>query len=190
MPPKIKVSKKEIVSAALEIIRKGGTGALNARTVAAALNCSTQPIFFNYATMEDLKADVKKAAFSEYEAYLHREMEKGEYPPYKASGMSYIRFAGEEKELFRMLFMTDRSMDDRKNEDKSFDEIARLTAKNTGLSEQDARLFHLEMWMYVHGIAVMAATSYWELAKEDISGMLTDAYEGLKLRFYSKEGSA
>ena len=40
-------------------------------------------------------------------------MAEGKYPPYKASGMAYIRFAKEEKELFKLLFMRDRS--DRKS---------------------------------------------------------------------------
>ena len=37
------------------------------------------------------------------------------YPPYKAMGMGYIRFAAEERELFRLLFMRDRS-----GEEKSY----------------------------------------------------------------------
>ena len=44
-----------------------------------------------------------------YQNYLKEDMASGKYPPYKASGMAYIRFAKEEKELFRLLFMRDRS---------------------------------------------------------------------------------
>lgn len=48
MPPKVKVTKAEIVKAALAVVREHGAGVLNARTVAAVLNCSTQPIFSNF----------------------------------------------------------------------------------------------------------------------------------------------
>ena len=58
MPPKVKVQKEEIVRAAVEIVRKQGMAALNARTVAAALGCSTQPVFSNFAAMEDLQAQL------------------------------------------------------------------------------------------------------------------------------------
>ena len=51
MPPKVKVTKEEIIAAALEILRQKGMEAVNARAVAAALGCSTQPIFSNYSSM-------------------------------------------------------------------------------------------------------------------------------------------
>lgn len=55
--------------------------------------------------------------------------------------------------------------------------------KNLGLSEDEAFLFHLEMWIFVHGIATMTATSYLNWDIEFISMTLTDAYEGLKHRY-------
>lgn len=60
--------------------------------------------------------------------------------------------------------------------------MIRLIQKNTGLSESDAHLFHAEMWIFVHGIATMIATSYLEWNSEMVSRMLTDGYEGLKAR--------
>lgn len=36
------------------------------------------------------------------------------------------------------------------------------------------------MWVYVYGIAAMAATSYLKLDEELISRILTDAYKGLE----------
>ena len=45
------------------------------------------------------------------------------------------------------------------------------------------------MWLYVHGIAAMIATSYLNWDDAFISGALTDAYVGLKYR-YSEKGIA
>ena len=42
------------------------------------------------------------------------------------------------------------------------------------------------MWIYVHGIATMCATSYLDWDKDMISRMLTDAYEGMRLRYELK----
>ena len=58
------------------------------------------------------------------------------------------------------------------------EEIISLIQKNTGLDREQAFMFHLEMWVYVHGIAVMIATSYLDWNWDMISQMLTDAYEG------------
>ena len=58
MPPKIKVTKDDIISAAVEIIRSKGAQAINARAVAAELNCSTQPVYSNFATIDELRLAV------------------------------------------------------------------------------------------------------------------------------------
>lgn len=189
MPPKAKVSKEEIVHAALDVVREGGMASLNARVLSAKLQCSTQPIFSQYDAMETLKRDVMRAAYGIYEHYLKQEMQSGAYPPYKACGMGYIRFAKEEKELFRLLFMCDRSKNPSVGEERGFAEIVAMIQKANGLSYEQAQLFHLEMWIYVHGIATMLATSYLDWKWEDISRILTDAYIGLRHRF-TKEGES
>jgi AcrR family transcriptional regulator len=55
MPPKVKVTKEDIIQASVELVRKKGTDAINARTIASALNGSTQPIFSNFESMEELR---------------------------------------------------------------------------------------------------------------------------------------
>jgi AcrR family transcriptional regulator len=79
MPPKVRVTKEEIINAAFEIVRRSGPQALNARNVATALNCSTQPIFSNFASMEELQEAVGVAAYEMYLQFLNREVESGEY---------------------------------------------------------------------------------------------------------------
>ncbi len=44
-----KVKKEEIIAAALDIVKEEGYDALGARTLAAKLNCSPQPIFSCFA---------------------------------------------------------------------------------------------------------------------------------------------
>lgn len=45
MPPKIKITKEEIVDTALNLVREAGEQALNARSIAAKLKCSTQAVW-------------------------------------------------------------------------------------------------------------------------------------------------
>ena len=115
--------------------------------------------------------------------YVEREIKEGKYPPYKANGMAYIRFAKEEKELFKLLYMRDRSNEFIPETSEQLDEMEALINNNTGLSGEKAKLFHLEMWAYVHGIAVMFATGFLDLDWELVSEMLTDSYQGLCSRF-------
>lgn len=187
MPPKTKITKETILSAALEIVRERGFASINARELAGKIGCSTQPIFSNYPTMDALKEDILSYAGEIYTDYLKTDIEKNEYPPYKSSGMAYIRFAQEEKELFKLLFMRDRTGEDQTVREDGFEEIVAIAQKNLGISYEEALVFHLEMWVYVHGIATMIATSYLKFDKELISRMLSDAYLGLKKQYLSEE---
>lgn len=187
MPPKAKVTREQIVSAGLALARENGPGAVNARAVAARLGCSTQPVFSNYDTMEALQRDVLAAAEGLFQARLGSAMAEGKYPPYKAMGMGYIDFARSEPALYRWLFMRDRSGQDIPDGRADSARIIRLIADKTGLSEDAAWLFHLEMWLFVHGAASMLATGYLDWDGELIDGMLTDIFEGLRARFAQKE---
>lgn len=182
MPPKIKVTKEEIMNAAVDIVRREGAQALNARNIAAALDCSTQPVFSNFATMDLLRMAVVQKADGLCRDYMQREMESGQYPAYKANGMAYIRFAKEEKELFKLLYMRDRSGELIPENTELTGSMEKIVQENTGLAGNDVKLFHLEMWAYVHGIATMFATGFLDLEWQLVSQMLTDAYQGLRKR--------
>lgn len=188
MPPKIKITKTDIINTAMDLVRNCGAAAINARNIAGALGCSTQPVFSNFATMDDLRAAVKAAADELYRSYLAADMSSGRFPPYKASGMAYIRFAREESELFKLLFMCDRSTEVIAEDRASIRPLLEIIQKSLGIDEDRAYLFHLEMWIYVHGIATMIATCYLNWDEDMVSKMLTDAYIGMKHRY--TEGKA
>ncbi len=186
MPPKLKVTKEDIVKVAVDIARECGEEAINARNIAAVLNCSTQPIFSNFENMEELRLAVVAASEGLFTEYMNREIEKGEYTEYKASGMAYIRFASEEKKLFKLLYMRDRTNEDQSFESELTNQMMGMVKDNTSLGDDMAALFHLEIWAFVHGIATMMATSYLELDFNLVSKLITDMYEGLKWRFEGK----
>lgn len=186
MPPKVKITKSDIINAALELVRANGEQAINARAIASALNCSTQPIFSNFATMEDLQVEVISSAYELYLSFLQNEAQNEKYPRYKAFGMAYIRFAKEETELFRLLFMRNRDGEEFVAS-PDFEASVEIIMKANSISHQTAELMHFEMWAFVHGIATMLATSYLSLEWELISNMLTDIYQGIRARHLSEE---
>lgn len=187
MPPQTKVTRQELIAAAVCLVRENGASALNARMLAQRLGCSTQPIFSNFASMQELHLAVAQEAENLYLQFVERENASGLYSPYKASGMAYIRFASEEKELFKLLFMRDRSEETISGENRLGHLGISLAQNSTGLEEKEASLFHLEIWTFIHGISVMIATDYLSLEWELISSMVTDVYQGLKKHYESKE---
>ncbi len=186
MPPKVKVSKEDIIKTAVGFVRENGAQVINARAVASALNCSTQPIFSNFATMGDLEKEVIAYAYAIYNEFVKHEIESCKYPRYKSFGMAYVRFATEEKELFKLLFMRDRTGEDL-SEPPDFEESVQMIMKANGVTLEKARLMHLEMWTCVHGIGTMLATSFLSLEWDMISDMLTDVYQGIRARHLSEE---
>ncbi len=184
MPAPIKFSKDAILDAALELVRAGGPEALNARALAGALGCSTQPIFRVFASMEALRRAVLERAHALYRRQVEAASGPGSpYPPYKARGMAYIAFAREEPQLFRLLFMRGRAGETESPENGDWPKDTALAGTWTGLAGSEAELFHLEMWAAVHGLAVMRATGYLDLDEPTVSRILTDVFLGTKQRW-------
>ena len=80
----------------------------------------------------------------------------------------------------RLLFMRDRTGEG--PIDYGYQDAVQMVQAQTGLDQDSANLFHAEIWIAVHGIAVMFATSYLDWDMELVSRMLTDFYQGLKSR--------
>ena len=186
MPPKVKITKNDIINTAVELVRASGESAINARTIASSLNCSTQPIFSNFSNMDELREGVIVSAYNSYLGFIKSEVKSGKYPQYKAFGMAYIRFAKEEKELFKLLFMRDRTQEDTSPPPDFIDSVE-MIMKSVNVPFETASLMHLELWSCVHGIGTMLATSFLSLDWELISDMLTDVYQGICSRHMSSE---
>ena len=186
MPPRIKITKDDIIKSALELVRKNGEGSINARSIAMSLNCSTQPVFSNFQSMDELQKAVILSAYDLYLGFIKSEIDRGKYPQYKAYGMAYVRFAKEERELFKLLFMRDRTGEDM-SPSLDFEKSVQMIMESNGVSADEARLIHMEVWTCVHGIGTMLATSFLSFEWELISDMLTDVYQGIRSRHLSEE---
>lgn len=183
MPPSFLFTREQIVQAALDLTREQGFSAVTARALGQRLGTSTRPIFSHFSTMADIRLSVLDAANALYQSYLARDMADGKYPPYKAAGMAYIRFAREERELFKLLFMRDRTGEDQAAAADEMQLMLDLICKQVAVSREQAALFYLEMWAYVHGIATMVATGFYDWNEELTSRTLTDMYRGLKYKY-------
>ena len=155
MPPTAKVTREMILSAALDITRREGFDAVNARSLAARLGCSTRPIFTCYENMEAVKADFLEYAFAFYE---QRAAAWGEgEDPCLALPLTYLRFAREEPLLFRALFIREPG-NGRK---------AEAFARQLGVDPQAGREIFLDLFLWAHGAAVLAATGKLDLEEEE-----------------------
>lgn len=183
MPRKFLFTKEEIVQAALDLTREKGIDAVTARALGIKLDTSPRPIFSYFESMAEVKQAIICEANQIYQSCLKQDMASGKYPPYKASGMAYIRFAREERELFKLLFMCDRTEEDKTHVAEETEMLAGLICQQVNITKEQAMLFYLEMWAYVHGIATMIATGFYDWSEQLCSQTLTDMYQGLKYKF-------
>ncbi len=184
MPPKAKITRDMIVDAAFEIARNQGVENINARTVSEKLNCSTQPVMYHFATIEELKRTVYAKADRYHSEYLMniKNPRKGVM---LGIGLNYIRFAIDEPHLFRFLFQSNIINGTTLLEMIDAEEItpvisAMQGAVGGGSVEQVKEIF-LTVFLFVHGYASIIANNSLEYDEELIKEHLERAYQGAVL---------
>ena len=105
MAKTVSITKDLLRKSAFEMAREQGVNEVTARKLAAYAGCSTQPIFRNYANMEDCLNDVYEDTLLYFDEFYNK-YDKGSHIPFVNLGMAYISFAEKEPKLFSFLFMT------------------------------------------------------------------------------------
>lgn len=185
MPRSFMFTKEEIVAAAVQLTREKGIDAVSARSLGEKLGASSRPIFSYFKSMDEVKEAIVESATEIYNGYIETEIKSGRYSSYKANCMAYIRFAKEEKELFKMLFLTDTSSEDvsddsDENEIEEVKPLVKILQKQLNFSRENAELFFSETWVTVHGIAAMLATNDLDWTDSYILNVLNDVFTGIK----------
>ncbi len=183
MPPIPKFSKKDIVQCSYEIVKKEGFAKLNARRIAAELGCSVQPIFHNFTSMEELNKEVYKCIYQKYKAYMLSGKEKEN--PYKQMGISYIEFASDYPEFFKILFMqkTTLNANDFVVNDAIGEDVIKTGQTLTGLSYEEQKKFHVKVWIFTHGIACLVATKTIQFTQEEIEELLAKSVKEMLIGY-------
>lgn len=169
MPAVKKVSREEIVEAALEVVRDGGFSAVNARSVAKKLGCSTQPIYFSFRNMDELKAALIERAAQMHEQRVRDSLRahEGNDSRYSSYGMGFVQFAAEEKQLFRWLYLEGEQLGPYQN-DILLPEVIGVIMEEFGYGEDVARRFHQDMIYFTYGLAILANTGHLPLTETEL----------------------
>ena len=169
MPAVRKVSRDEIVDAAVEVLREGGFAAVNARSVAKKLGCSTQPIYFSFRNMEELKAALTARAIELHTRRVRDALRahEGNDSRYSSYGMGFVKFAAEERQLFRWLYLEGEQLGPYQN-DVLLPEVIAVIVEEFGYSEEVARRLHQDMIYFTYGLAILANTGHLQLTEGEL----------------------
>jgi len=161
MPPKAKITKEMIVDTAFNIVQKEGADKVTARSISEQLNCSTQPVLYYFSTVEDIKKAVYRKADEYHSAYI-MDTEIAYDNPMLAIGMNYIKFAIEERNLFRLLFQSDEfSGVSVLNllETKELLPILTVLQNKLDMSMEDTKKVFSTLFIFTHGYASLYANN-------------------------------
>ena len=174
MPPKVKFRKEEIVQAALDVARVKGADGVTARDIAAQLGVSTRPIFTYFQNMQQVQEAVRQAAQALYHSYIKKGLEQ--VHPFIGLGEQYIRFATQEPELYRLLFLPLAPG----SENKAMEEMERtqnlvleFLQQIYQLDEAAAKRFFRDVWLVAHSLAALIVTNCCPYSPEEIRQILT-----------------
>ncbi|MBR3142496.1 MAG: TetR/AcrR family transcriptional regulator [Clostridiales bacterium] len=188
MTRKATISREMILEAALKILIRDGYAAVNVKTIAKELGCSTQPVVWHFENMEGLRAALSEYA-REYAARKALSDSRNKIESFEFLGRSYVKMALKEPNLFKFLYLGESPRGkpyDLKGiaRDKKNKEMISKIAEQTGLNEEQVIRFVRNTLIYSHGIATMVATGVFKGTEKEMMEMINDAADS----FIMKEG--
>lgn len=178
MPRKPQFTKDEIAEYGLKVVEEKGMESLTARELAKELGTTVAPIFVHYPTMEEVKKEVRNLAQKVYHEYIHQGL--SDTIPFLGVGMQYIRFAKQEPELYRLLFLSDKRTDVKKSH-YAMDELGytqdlvRESLQNIyHMDSVAANHYFRDMWLVAHSIATLLVTGGCTYTEEEIQNIFTE----------------
>ena len=186
MPAAKRVSRDQIIDAAVDVLRDGGFSAVNARSVAKKIGCSTQPIYFSFKSMDELKAALTERAIQMHTQRVRDSLRRheGNDSRYSSYGMGFVKFAAEEKQLFRWLYLEGQQLGPYQS-DILMQEIIGVIVDEFGYTEDVARRFHQDMIYFTYGLAILANTDHLHLTEPELREALRREFRAL-IAIYGK----
>lgn len=181
MPPVIKTNRNDIVNAVMDIIDESGWDAVSARSVAAKLGISTQPIYREFADMDEVRRAAIERGFELFFKYIEGSA--------LDSSVKYVMFAVEKSNLFNFLFRGKHyeydGLDDLSKK-LAADGIIDKLEQITGLPRERVYRLHLCVWMALHGLAAISADNRMTIDEDEVKLFTKDMTKAIT-NFYRTE---
>ena len=178
MPSSPKIPKELILEYALKILIRDGYTALNIKSLAKEIGCSTQPISWHFGNMDGLREALAKEALY----YANQKLS-----PYSENcieaflqiGYSYVNMAFDEPNLFRFIYMGESKQYCRGDFNSILTDNGNAVLIE-GLSQYlhvdkgDVGKFVQRMVVYTHGIASLITVGVLQGTKEEVYKMISE----------------
>ena len=188
MPPRARVTREMVVDAAVAVVRRSGFEGVTVRTVAEQLGCSTQPVMYHFATVDELKRVAYARVDQAHTSFL-MDVPSGQ-DPILGIGLNYVRFAVEEPQLFRFLFQSGYAGEASLLAMIDSEELRPVLAvmqEGLGMDEARTKEVFLVVALFAHGYASIIANNGLAFDEALIAGHLERTWNGAVLAARQEE---
>ena len=153
MPPKVKITKEELLETGFSIARESGIEGVTARSIGSKLGLSSRATYSYFTSVELLKKEIVGKIYSHLFNLLVKLDPK--LDPFISISVNYIKFAKRDKNLYRIInfsgleytkehrvLYTDMMMD-----------IVSKTTKYSTYDLSEIRSLFFKMGIFIHGFA-------------------------------------
>ena len=178
MPATKKITKEMILEAGINVVREAGFGAINARSVARKAHVSTQPIYQEFSNMMELKREIRDEIYKLAEKMIQEYSSLGDEYEYMAYGLGFVKFAREERQLFRYMYL-DYENNEETKVSPDYEEIIGKMMHSLKQNRETCAKIHRDMTLYTLGLAVASYTGSMRLTDEELKTCFSRQYRAL-----------
>lgn len=178
MPRNVQISKEKILTAALDILIRDGYSAVNIKSIAKELKCSTQPIAWQFGNMDNMREVLTQEAVT----YANQKMiptSKNCIEAFWQIGCAYINLAFDTPNLFRFVYMGESKNYCRGGfnsilTDKGNAVLIDKLYQYLNISKEQADMLFQRMIVYTHGIVSLVVAGVLNCTKAQVYSIVKD----------------
>lgn len=180
MARKIEITKEAMLQAAYEILEDEGYDAVNIKSIAAKVGCSTKPISWQFGNMPEMRKELYKYAVDQLYGGIPEKLSKmNAVEAFVETGKITITNAIDNPNVYRFLCVDDPGdsiIDGEKsiNEYLGDDAIKKKLAEELRLPEELVVRLVGDVVIYTHGLATMLLWNSIRLEKQTAFQMIFD----------------
>ena len=186
MPSAPKIQKETILETAFKILIRDGYEEVNIKNVAKELDCSTQPISWQFGGMDNFRKELLQYCVTIIDAKFSIGKENAEQMV-DSIVATYIDLVYDTPNLYKYLYMDGGMVNQMGDLTRTMrtgnkGEIIDLLAKELDISIEAAMHYLMNVEFYVHGIAAYVASGFISLSKEEAMNMICTAREAFRIK--------
>ena len=162
-----RITKNMIVDAALEIFRAEGFESVTSRRIALRLGCSTQPIYFEYKNMDELKDDIIKKVVEQLDELFSSVSGDSDEFVYRSFGLSFLKFVQTDPFVFRQIYIVEGKIG-KQVDDLRMPKVLDILENKYGYKKETAIAINNMATCSLMGMAFFISSGYKKVSENEI----------------------